>query len=77
MLMLLELGLQMAQRKAFSTLIDEAILQSQFGLMALILGLMLAASVISGAAGLLHEYLQSRLCAVVPAEVRARLFHHV
>ena len=29
MLMLLELGLQMAQRKAFSTLIDEAILQSQ------------------------------------------------
>ncbi len=77
MLMLLELGLQMAQRKAFSTLIDEAILQSQFGLMALILGLMLAASVISGAAGLLHEYLQSRLCAVVPAEVRARLFLHV
>ena len=77
MLMLLELGLQMAQRKAFSTLIDEAILQSQFALMALILGLMFAASVISGAAGMLHEYLQSRLCAVVPAEVRARLFHHV
>ena len=76
-LMLVELGLQMAQRKAFSTLIDEAILQSQFGLMALILGLLLAASVVSGAAGLLHEYLQSRLCAVVPAEVRARLFNHV
>ena len=76
-LMLLELGLQMAQRKAFSTLIDEAILQTQFGLMALILGLMLAASLVSGAAGLLHEFLQSRLCAVVPAEVRARLFLHV
>jgi ABC-type bacteriocin/lantibiotic exporter with double-glycine peptidase domain len=44
-LMLVELGLQMAQRKAFTTLIDDAILQSQVSLMVLILGLLLAASI--------------------------------
>ncbi len=75
-LMTVELGLQLAQRKAFSTLIDEAILQSDIRLMALILGLMLAAAILSGAAGICHEILQARLCASVPGEVRARLFDH-
>jgi ATP-binding cassette subfamily B protein len=75
-LMTVELGLQLAQRKAFSTLIDEAILQPDIRLMALILGLMLAAAILSGAAGICHEILQARLCASVPGEVRARLFDH-
>jgi len=42
-LMTVELGLQLAQRKAFSTMIDEAILKSNISLMVLILGLHLAA----------------------------------
>ena len=77
MLMLLELGLQMAQRKAFTTLIDDAILQSNVSLMVLILGLLLAASVISSVCGSLHEYMLSGLCAVIPAQMRQRLFQHV
>ena len=76
-LMLVELGLQMAQRKAFTTLIDDAILQSQVSLMVLILGLLLAASIISSLCGSLHEYMLSGLCAVIPAQMRERLFQHV
>lgn len=76
-LMLLELGLQLGQRKAFSTLIDDAILQGQAPLMVLILALLLAASVISSICGSAHEYLLSGLCAVIPAEARDRLFHHL
>ena len=76
-LMLIELGLQMAQRKAFTTLIDDAILQSNVSLMVLILGLLLAASVISSVCGSLHEYMLSGLCAVIPAQMRQRLFQHV
>jgi ATP-binding cassette subfamily B protein len=75
-LMAVELGLQLGQRKAFGTLVDDALLKSDVGLVVLILGLLLAASVVSGAAALLHEYLQARLCASVPGEVRARLFDH-
>jgi ATP-binding cassette subfamily B protein len=75
--MLLELGLQLGQRKAFSALIDDAILQGQVPLMVLILGLLFAAAVISSLCGSAHEYLLSGLCAVIPAEARDRLFHHV
>ncbi len=75
-LMVVELGLQLGQRKAFSTLFDEAILKSQVELMLLILALLVAAAVVSGIAGLLHEYLQARLCASVPGELRAQLYAH-
>jgi ATP-binding cassette, subfamily B, bacterial len=75
-LMVVELGLQLGQRKAFSTLFDEAILKSQVDLMLLILALLGAAAVVSGIAGLLHEYLQARLCASVPGELRSRLYEH-
>ena len=77
LLMLLELALQLGQRKAFTTLIDDAILQKEIGLMVLILGLLLSAAVISSVCGSLHEYILSGLCAVIPAEARTRLFHHV
>ena len=75
--MLAELGLQLGQRKAFTTLIDEAILQGQVPLMVLILGLLLAAAVIASLCGSLHEYMLSGLCAVIPAEARTQLFHRV
>ena len=76
LLMAVELGLQLGQRKAFGTLVDDALLKSDGGLVVLILVLLLAAAIVSGAAALLHEYLQARLCASVPGEVRARLFEH-
>ncbi len=76
LLMAVELGLQLGQRKAFGVLIDEGLLKSEIGLLVLILSLMLLAALISGVAGMCHEYLQARLCAVVPGEVRARLFDH-
>ena len=76
LLMAVELGLQLGQRKAFGTLVDDALLKSDGGLVVLILVLLLAAAIVSGAAALLHEYLQAKLCASVPGEVRARLFEH-
>ena len=76
LLMAVELGLQLGQRKAFGTLVDDALLKSDGGLVVLILVLLLAAAIVSGAAALLHEYLQARLCASVPGEVRSRLFEH-
>ena len=76
LLMAVELGLQLGQRKAFGTLVDDALLKSDGGLVVLILVLLLAAAIVSGAAALLHEYLQAKLCASVPGEVRARLFDH-
>ena len=76
LLMVVELGLQLGQRKAFGTLVDDALLKSDGGLAVLILVLLLAAAIVSGAAALLHEYLQAKLCASVPGEVRARLFEH-
>jgi ATP-binding cassette subfamily B protein len=76
LLMAVELGLQLGQRKAFGTLVDDALLKSDGGLVVLILVLLLVAAVVSGASALMHEYLQARLCASVPGEVRARLFDH-
>ncbi len=76
LLMAVELGLQLGQRMAFGTLVDDALLKSDGGLVVLILVLLLVAAVVSGASALLHEYLQARLCASVPGEVRARLFDH-
>ncbi|MFN9129422.1 MAG: ABC transporter ATP-binding protein [bacterium] len=76
LLMALELGLQLGQRKAFGTLVDDALLKADGGLVVLILVLLLVAAVVSGGAALLHEYLQAKLCASVPGEVRARLFEH-
>jgi len=76
LLMTIELGLQLGQRKAFSTLLDDAIIKGQVDLLVLILILLAVAALFSGAAGMLHEYLQARLCASVPGEVRARLFEH-
>jgi ATP-binding cassette subfamily B protein len=76
LLMGVELGLQLGQRKAFGTLVDDALLKSDAGLVVLILVLLLVAAVVSGASALLHEYLQARLCASVPGEVRSRLFEH-
>jgi ATP-binding cassette subfamily B protein len=77
LLMCVELGLQMGQRKALSYLIDEAILKSQFGLLVLILSALFVAALIAGAAALAHEYMHSRLCARIPGEVRTRLFEHI
>ena len=74
--MAVELGLQLGQRKAFGTLVDDALLKADGGLVVLILLLLLVAAVVSGGAALLHEYLQAKLCASVPGEVRARLFEH-
>ena len=76
LLMAVELGLQLGQRKAFGTLVDDALLKADGGLVVLILLLLLVAAVVSGGAALLHEYLQAKLCASVPGEVRARLFEH-
>jgi len=76
LLMAVELGLQLGQRMAFGTLVDDALLKSDAGLVVLILVLLLVAAVVSGASALLHEYLQARLCASVPGEVRSRLFEH-
>ncbi len=76
LLMAVELGLQLGQRMAFGTLVDDALLKSDGGLVVLILVLLLVAAVVSGASALLHEYLQARLCAAVPGEVRSRLFDH-
>ncbi|MEY3477675.1 MAG: hypothetical protein RLY65_2075, partial [Pseudomonadota bacterium] len=75
--MMVELGLQMAQRLAFTSLIDDAILQSRIDLMVVILGLLFGAAVISSICGSLHEYLLSGLCAVMPAELRKRLYLRV
>jgi ABC-type multidrug transport system fused ATPase/permease subunit len=50
----------------------DAILKGQVDLMVLLV----VAALFSGAAGMLHEYLQARLCASVPGEVRARVFEH-
>ena len=74
MLMIVELGLQMAQRMAFTNLIDEAILQSQVNLMVIILSLLFAAALVSSICGSLHEYLLSGLCAMMPAQLRKQLF---
>ena len=75
--MMIELGLQMAQRLAFTSLIDEAILQSKVDLMVIILSLLFAAALVSSICGSLHEYLLSGLCAVMPAELRKQLFLRV
>ena len=75
--MMIELGLQMAQRLAFTSLIDEAILQSKVDLMVIILRLLFAAALVSSICGSLHEYLLSGLCAVMPAELRKQLFLRV
>lgn len=50
-LLAVELGLQLAQRKAFGTLTDDALLGSQVDLLLLILGLLLVAAVRSVGGG--------------------------
>jgi len=77
LLIALELGLQMGQRKAFGILIDEAILKTDVPLLVMILAGLAAAAIVSGAAGFAHEFLHARLCARIPARVRADLYDHV
>lgn len=76
-LMAIELGLQMGQRKALSYLIDEAILKTNFDLLMLILAGLFIAAVVGGIAALIHEWMISGLCAVIPGAIRARLFGHI
>jgi ATP-binding cassette subfamily B protein len=73
-LIAVELGLQLGQRKAFGILIDEAILKTDVPLLVLILAGLAMAAVVSGAAGLAHEFLHARLCARIPAQVRSTLY---
>ena len=77
LLIAVELGLQLAQRKAFGVLIDEAILKTDVPLLVMILVGLAIAAVVSGAAALGHEFLHARLCARIPAQVRADLYDHV
>lgn len=76
-LLLVELGLEAAQRKAMGWLLDEAILKGQPDLLFTILGLLLAAVLVCGAVALGREFLYSSLAAQVPAQVRTRIFEHV
>jgi ATP-binding cassette subfamily B protein len=77
LLIAVELGLQLWQRKAFGILIDDAILKTDVPLLIMILIGLAIAAVVSGAAALGHEFLHARLCARIPAQVRATLYDHV
>ena len=76
-LIAIELGLQLGQRKAFGILIDDAILKTDVPLLVMILVGLAIAAIVSGAAALGHEFLHARLCARIPARVRADLYEHV
>jgi ATP-binding cassette, subfamily B, bacterial len=76
-LMCVELAISVGQRKAFGILIDDAILKADFRLLMLILGLLLAATLVNGVATLTYEWMYSKLCARVPGEVRAAIFAHI
>ena len=75
LLMAVELGLQLGQRKAFGTLVDDALLKSDGGLVVLILVLLLAAAIVSGAAALLHE--RARLAQAAASSAPGPLPHSV
>jgi len=72
-----ELGLESGQRAGVRYLIDEAILRGQWGWLAPLLGLLLAASLAAAVAAIGREYLYAKLCAAIPGEIRARLFERL
>jgi len=76
-LMCIELAAGVGQRKMMSWLIDDAILKSDFGLLMLLLGVLLAAVIVEGGVSLVHEFIYARLCGRIPGEVRASLFARV
>ena len=72
-----ELGLESWQRAAVGFVLDDAILKNRHDLLPRWLLLLLLALITAAVAGLVREWLYSKLCAKIPGEARARLFERI